>query len=285
MNGFIPTRDDAAPIHTTPIPPPRPDDRTQALAAEAAAWAKHAHGAGGLTPDAVSAKALDGLTLSITAGFNRLALPSKLVGTKARRDAVLALAATGPAAGTALDLTGDGELVVALWAGRPLGFVQSKHRPWATPLVGLGLRLHVLAVTGLDDPKKTPGVNVGFTGVGAALDRLLGTARAAGDGAAGSSPADPDDVRLYRDDRGVARTSIPVMVRHSRTGIEWGYVGDGPADLALSVLARFATATDAEALYRVFEAEVVARVPYTGGVLRADRVRAWLARHAESPAA
>ena len=284
MNGPSATRPTGATIHHLTPNPLRPDDRAKGLAAEAAAWAKHAHAAGGLAPDAVTAKALDALALSLTAGLHRLAIPTKLVGVKMRRDAVLALAASGAAPGTPLALSGEGELVAVSWSGRPLGFLQSKHGPWARVLVAHGLSAGVLAVTGLDDPKKTAGVNVALVGVGAALDRFHGvTAPAAGDGASGPPPS--DDVRLYRDGRGVARTNIAPLVRHSATGIEWGYRGDGPADLALSVLARFAPAAEAERLYRAFERDAIARVPYTGGVLRAERVRAWLDRHAEAPAA
>ena len=64
-------------------------------------------------------------------------------------------------------------------------------------------------------------------------------------------------------------------MRHSPTGIEWGYRGSGPADLALSVLTALTDRQAAEALYHAFKAEVIARVPEIGGVLRAADVRAW----------
>ena len=89
---------------------------------------------------------------------------------------------------------------------------------------------------------------------------------------------DAEDVVLWRTAEGVARASVPHAARHSPTGIEWGYGGSGPADLALSVLLALADERAADALYQRFKDEVVARVPETGGVLRAADVRAWVER-------
>ena len=47
---------------------------------------------------------------------------------------------------------------------------------------------------------------------------------------------DRDDVVLYRDIDGTAKASVPHVARHSPTGINWGYRGSGPSDLARSVL-------------------------------------------------
>lgn len=96
------------------------------------------------------------------------------------------------------------------------------------------------------------------------------------------TPADLDDVVLCRALDGTARAmrrGRPLMhaVRHSPTGIEWGYLGSGPADLARSILLAFTDEATADRLYQVFKAEVVAAVPRAGGVIRAADVRAWLA--------
>ena len=93
---------------------------------------------------------------------------------------------------------------------------------------------------------------------------------------------DPDDVVLARAIDGMAgamRRGRPLVhaVRHSPTGMEWGYAGSGPADLARSVLLAFTDEATAEAHYHAFKAEVVAAVPEPGGVIRASGVRAWLA--------
>ena len=89
---------------------------------------------------------------------------------------------------------------------------------------------------------------------------------------------DPDDVVLWRTLEGEAHASIPHAARHSPTGIEWGYGGSGPADLALSVLLALTDEQTANALYQRFKHEVVASVPEDGGVLRAADVRGWVER-------
>ena len=96
---------------------------------------------------------------------------------------------------------------------------------------------------------------------------------------------DADDVILWREIDGTARASVPHEARHSPTGINWGYGGAGPADLALSVLLALVP-EQAEELFWLFSKEVVARVPYAGGVLRAADVRDWArAQTAPRPAA
>ena len=92
---------------------------------------------------------------------------------------------------------------------------------------------------------------------------------------------DADDVILWRRIDGSAHASVTHAVRHSRSGIEWGYGGSGPADLARSVLLALTDKATAEALYQVFKAEVVAGIDYAGGVLRAAEVRAWCATRAD----
>ena len=89
--------------------------------------------------------------------------------------------------------------------------------------------------------------------------------------------ADPDDVVLMRCVDGTATATVAHAVRHSPSGIEWGYGGAGPADLARSVLLGLADEATAERLYQAFKADVIARVPRAGGVLRAADVRAWIA--------
>ena len=85
---------------------------------------------------------------------------------------------------------------------------------------------------------------------------------------------------MWRTAEGEARASVPHTARHSPTGIEWGYGGAGPADLALSVLLALVGDRAAGALYQRFKHEVIARVPEAGGVLRAADVRAWVERQA-----
>ena len=96
---------------------------------------------------------------------------------------------------------------------------------------------------------------------------------------------DPDDVVLYRRLDGTAVATVAHAVRHSPDGIEWGYGGAGPADLARSVLLALTDRVTADALSQRFKTEVVVRVPYAGGVLRAADVRAWAAAQADRPPA
>ena len=93
--------------------------------------------------------------------------------------------------------------------------------------------------------------------------------------------ANPDDVVLYREIDGTARASVPHVPRHSPTGPEWGYCGSGPADLARSILLALVPDGDVDGLYQAFSAEVVARVPYAGGLIRAREVRWWAERQTD----
>ena len=96
---------------------------------------------------------------------------------------------------------------------------------------------------------------------------------------------DADDVILWREIDGTGRASVTHAGRHSPTGLNWGYGGAGPADLALSVLLAL-TPDHAESLYWRFAREVVALVPYAGGVIRSSDVRAWVtAQDSPRPAA
>lgn len=68
------------------------------------------------------------------------------------------------------------------------------------------------------------------------------------------------------------------VVRHSPTGIEWGYGGAGPADLALSILTDFGV-ENAEDLYQAFKRDVIADIPEAGGTISATDIIAWLREH------
>ena len=110
---------------------------------------------------------------------------------------------------------------------------------------------------------------------------------ASGDGATGrlrlvvppeAPVADPGDIVLVRGIDGTARATVAHTPVHSPTGIDWGRLGAGPTDLALAVLTAVAGADVAERHSADFAIEVVARLPYAGGVLRAADVRRWLVR-------
>ena len=68
------------------------------------------------------------------------------------------------------------------------------------------------------------------------------------------------------------------VVRHSPTGMEWGYGGSGPADLANSILADHLDMQGgvSQLLYQQFKTEVVARMPRDGWRLAGSRINEWL---------
>lgn len=84
------------------------------------------------------------------------------------------------------------------------------------------------------------------------------------------------------------------VVRHSPTGMEWGYGGSGPADLALSILTDYlgdriyaVHATDgcveqrnglslAEQLHQPFKWSFVASFPREGWSLTGEQIASWL---------
>lgn len=99
-------------------------------------------------------------------------------------------------------------------------------------------------------------------------------------------------VLLQRTPEGVA-TNLPIVIaHHSPTGIEWGYGGSGPADLALSILNAFIPANagqhtercwsgqtvsaEAWALHQPFKRAFVETMPYEGGTISGEAIRAWI---------
>jgi len=78
------------------------------------------------------------------------------------------------------------------------------------------------------------------------------------------------------------------VVLHSPTGLEWGYAGSGPADLALSLLADASGDGElAERYHQAFRFEVVSRLPREGWTITAAEIKSWLeaARAGLRPAA
>ncbi len=99
-----------------------------------------------------------------------------------------------------------------------------------------------------------------------------------------------DEIRLWRGASGphadvVYRSAdgrtwiepLQHLMRHSLTGIEWGYGGSGPADLARSILLLFVAPEEAEQMYQGFKWDVISTLPWSGGTISADRVQAWIA--------
>lgn len=75
------------------------------------------------------------------------------------------------------------------------------------------------------------------------------------------------------------RLPLRHVKRHSPSGLEWGYAGSGPADLACSVLSDLlGTPSVHPILYQAFKADVIAGLAKEGFSLPADAVRAWLGK-------
>ena len=292
---------------------PAAELRARRVAREAGRWRTFAAERSRMRPGTLDVKVLDACAFSVHHGASSFAVPSKLVGTSRHQPLLRSLSQNPNTSWLALDLGARGDAVVSC-GGRVLGRVQPKHLGWVRPLVPFGLTVHLARVTGTDASGQGRGYrlgcNVAFGHVGKALGRLAETlAGPGGDGAVSGAfrlvvsngatgeatqdrigipvrpeheaiTGDAEDVVLWRTAEGVARASVPHAARHSPTGIEWGYGGSGPADLALSVLLALVGERAAGALYQRFKDEVVARVPETGGVLRAVDVRAWVERQA-----
>lgn len=77
-------------------------------------------------------------------------------------------------------------------------------------------------------------------------------------------------------------TNVPHVVRrHSPTGLEWGYGGSGPADLALNALLHYTDRDTAERHYQDFKWDFIAGMANEGGVIKGERIREWLAAKAK----
>ncbi|HEX9951372.1 MAG TPA: DUF6166 domain-containing protein [Rubricoccaceae bacterium] len=311
---------------------PEHEARAKRIAAEASRWLAFATARTRLTPQVLTAKALDSVAFSVAAGAAGFAVPSKLVGVKPYQRALWTLVRDGYRVYDEFETdTATTEGVRVSYGDVLVGEVQTKHLGWVRPLVPFGLTVHLARVTGSETEGRTLGVNVVFGHIApaiAALTEALGMAATAcsgsgGEGASGDgsgglaaaavfpAPALPrrtsgdgapgrlrlilrpgigtgtaprtkvaglDDIVLYRDTRGTAYATVAHVPVHSTTGIDWGRLGAGPTDLAISVLTAVASADAAESHSAAFADEVIAHLPFAGGVLRAARVRDWLAR-------
>lgn len=92
-----------------------------------------------------------------------------------------------------------------------------------------------------------------------------------------SEEAANPDIIMRRDGYGAFSNVQHRVKQHSPTGLEWGYGGSGPADMALNILLRFGLPLDrAQALHQDFKWKFVAAVPRDGGVIRHSDIAAWV---------
>lgn len=254
-----------------------PQGHKDLLIEEAVTWASFAITHSRMKPETVWRKSLQSLAFCLEHQTRHFAVPTKLVGTKDRQEALRDLREAERPMGRRLGLHAGGELIAVSDEDRVLGYLQTKHASWLRPLVPFGVSVHLLAVTGTDSAHKLWGCNVAIAFVALAIGRMNS---AGGDGASRFiNEQSRGDIHLWRDSRGIAHADIPHAVQHSPTGIEWGYHGSGPADLALSTLRCFTDAEAAERLHQRFKEDVIATLPREGGLIRAAFVFSWLAAH------
>lgn len=66
------------------------------------------------------------------------------------------------------------------------------------------------------------------------------------------------------------------LVRHSPSGLEFGYMGSGPADTALNILALVVSPKEANRLHQRFKFDMLARIPREGGTMKMQDVVDWV---------
>lgn len=85
------------------------------------------------------------------------------------------------------------------------------------------------------------------------------------------------DVTCSRDADGKAHVNIPQRIRyHSPSGIEWGYGGSGPADLALNILSLYVEERTAYELHQQFKQDFITVMPHEGGTIKREDIITWL---------
>lgn len=63
-----------------------------------------------------------------------------------------------------------------------------------------------------------------------------------------------------------------IVVRHSPTGMNWGYGGSGAADFALNALLMFIKESEADKVYQSFKWQFVTKIPYEGGTIKGSEI-------------
>jgi hypothetical protein len=93
------------------------------------------------------------------------------------------------------------------------------------------------------------------------------------------NPKDSFDLMISVHERNFTMVSrrLAHIIKHSPTGMEWGYMGSGPADLAYAILTDFIGCDYiVEKLYMKFKDDYVARFPRDRWEIYGYEIDAWL---------
>lgn len=92
-----------------------------------------------------------------------------------------------------------------------------------------------------------------------------------------------DDIVCSRTAREKAVINIPQKIKfHSPTGMEFGYGGSGPSDLAFNICTQYANSNvegfmdSVRQVYQDFKWEFIAKMPWEGGTISGAAIREWL---------
>jgi hypothetical protein len=101
------------------------------------------------------------------------------------------------------------------------------------------------------------------------------------------------NIILERSEDGHVRTNVPhLVVHHSPTGYEWGFMGSGPGDLALNICEALLRAKGykgqkvkcyretcfemAWSLHLIFRDKFLLSMPHEGGMIPIEQVQSWI---------
>jgi hypothetical protein len=145
------------------------DAYTRRLVTEAKQWAGYAQRNSNLSSTRVNNMALEATAFSLRYRAHSIAIPTKLVGTRALQDALELLVTTNASPWHKLDLSMSEARIEAYYEGVLLGWLWPGH-VWVWPLLTVGLEVRLLTVTGTDEEWKWLGCNVVITEVTRAIE-------------------------------------------------------------------------------------------------------------------
>lgn len=84
-----------------------------------------------------------------------------------------------------------------------------------------------------------------------------------------------EDIECRRNGDSIV-TNVPHRIHCHSNGFEWGYAGNGPAELALNILSLFIGTKRAFPLQQKFKQEFIATLPYEGGIILREQILNWI---------